>query len=218
MPFPFESIEQSFKSGHSLGARHNDPFTALLLDKIGPFLRIIREAFKVEDEVLVERFVDGVQLTEKFHSLRVVGPLHPHNRVLHASWPVYRNILDTMWGRGKSCDDLSVYDIERAVKDGATVPIYYESRLAKLKLDDRKKPKLDAEFEEATEGEETEHKEKLKTKWAALEAVVGADGADGAGRGRHREALGRAAPDDGRQGDDRLHEPAHLHRPLQRDL
>jgi type I restriction enzyme R subunit len=70
---------------------------------------------------------------------------------------------------------VSVYDIERAVRDGATVPIYYESRLAKLKLDERKKPKLDAEFEEATEGEETEHKEKLKTKWAAMEALVGAE-------------------------------------------
>ena len=70
---------------------------------------------------------------------------------------------------------VSVYDIERAVKDGATVPIYYESRLAKLKLDEAKKPQVDAEFEEATEGEETEHKEKLKTKWAALEALVGAD-------------------------------------------
>lgn len=70
---------------------------------------------------------------------------------------------------------VSVYDIERAVKDGATVPIYYESRLARLNLDEEKKPKLDAEFEEATEGEETEHKERLKTKWAALEALVGAD-------------------------------------------
>lgn len=72
-------------------------------------------------------------------------------------------------------DYVSVYDIERAVKDGATVPIFYESRLAKLKLDEAKKPKLDADFEEATEGEETEHKEKLKTKWAALEALVGAE-------------------------------------------
>jgi type I restriction enzyme R subunit len=70
---------------------------------------------------------------------------------------------------------VSVYDIEQAVRDGATVPIYYESRLAKIKLDEAKKPKLDAEFEEATEGEECEHKEKLKTKWAALEALVGAD-------------------------------------------
>jgi len=70
---------------------------------------------------------------------------------------------------------VSVYDIERAVKDGATVPIYYESRLAKLKLDEAKKPKLDAEFEEATEGEEESAKNKLKTKWAALESLVGAN-------------------------------------------
>ena len=65
--------------------------------------------------------------------------------------------------------------IERAVKDGATVPIYYESRLAKLELDEAEKPKLDEEFEEATEGKEVEHKERLKTKWAQLEALVGAE-------------------------------------------
>lgn len=72
-------------------------------------------------------------------------------------------------------DYISVYDIERAVKDGATVPIYYESRLAKLSLEPEERPKLDADFEEATEGEEVDHKEKLKTKWAALEALVGAE-------------------------------------------
>ncbi|GAB4574675.1 MAG: type I restriction endonuclease subunit R [Anaerolineae bacterium] len=72
-------------------------------------------------------------------------------------------------------DYISVYDIERAVKDGATVPIYYESRLAKLELDEAERPKLDEEFEEATEGEEVDHKERLKTKWAQLEALVGAE-------------------------------------------
>lgn len=70
---------------------------------------------------------------------------------------------------------VSIYDIERAVKDGATVPIYYESRLAKLELKETERPKLDAEFEEATEGEEVEHKERLKTKWAQLEALVGTE-------------------------------------------
>src|SRR5882672_9170826 len=70
-------------------------------------------------------------------------------------------------------DYISVYDIQRAVQDGATVPIYYESRLAKLALDESARPKIDPEFEEATEGEEVERKEKLKTKWAQLEAVVG---------------------------------------------
>ena len=72
-------------------------------------------------------------------------------------------------------DYISVYDIQRAVVDGATVPIYYESRLAKLELKASQRPKIDPEFEEATEGEEVERKEKLKSRWAQLEAVVGSD-------------------------------------------
>src|SRR5207245_1724348 len=72
-------------------------------------------------------------------------------------------------------DYISVYDIQRAVTDGATVPIYYESRLAKLDLRESERPKIDPEFEEATEDEEVERKEKLKTKWAQLEAIVGSE-------------------------------------------
>jgi type I restriction enzyme R subunit len=72
-------------------------------------------------------------------------------------------------------DYISVYDIQRAVADGATVPIYYESRLAKLALKETEKPKIDPKFEEVTEGEEIERKEKLKSKWAQLEAVVGSE-------------------------------------------
>ncbi|MCW5829976.1 MAG: type I restriction endonuclease subunit R [Deltaproteobacteria bacterium] len=72
-------------------------------------------------------------------------------------------------------DYISVYDIQRAVLDGATVPIYYESRLAKLELKDSEKPRVDAEFDEITEDEETSRKEKLKSKWAALEALVGSE-------------------------------------------
>jgi type I restriction enzyme R subunit len=70
-------------------------------------------------------------------------------------------------------DYISIYDIQRAVADKATVPIYYESRIAKLGLNAAELPKLDAEFDEITEGEEQTRKEKLKTKWAALEALVG---------------------------------------------
>ena len=72
-------------------------------------------------------------------------------------------------------DYISIYDIQRSVEDGATVPIYYESRLAKLALDEDERPSIDPAFEEATEGEEVERKEKLKTRWAQLEAVVGAE-------------------------------------------
>ena len=72
-------------------------------------------------------------------------------------------------------DYISVYDIQQAVYDGATVPIYYEGRLAKLTLDENEKPQVDPRFEDATEGEEVEHKERLKTKWAHLEAIVGTE-------------------------------------------
>ncbi len=72
-------------------------------------------------------------------------------------------------------DYISIYDVQRSVLDRATVPIYYESRLARLALDDREKPRIDPDFEEATEGEEVERRERLKTRWAQLEAVVGAE-------------------------------------------
>jgi type I restriction enzyme, R subunit len=83
--------------------------------------------------------------------------------------------LDDRNTRAVFGDYISIYDIQRAVEDGATVPIYYESRLAKLDLPEEEKPKVDEEFEEVTEGEEVERKERLKTKWARLEAVVGAE-------------------------------------------
>ena len=70
---------------------------------------------------------------------------------------------------------ISIYDVQQAVDDGATVPIYYESRLAKIELDEDEKPHIDPEFEELTETEEVTEKEKLKTKWAQLEALVGTE-------------------------------------------
>src|SRR5690606_25621400 len=70
-------------------------------------------------------------------------------------------------------DYIDVYDIEQAVKDGATVRIYYENRLARINLRDEEKPRIDEEFEELTETEETNAREKLKSKWARLEAIVG---------------------------------------------
>ena len=72
-------------------------------------------------------------------------------------------------------DYISIYDIQQAVEDGATVPIYYESRLAKIELDETEKPHIDPEFEEVTETEEVTQKERLKTKWAQLEALVGTE-------------------------------------------
>ncbi|MBE9014591.1 type I restriction endonuclease subunit R [Chroococcidiopsidales cyanobacterium LEGE 13417] len=72
-------------------------------------------------------------------------------------------------------DYIDIYDIQRAVEDGATVRIYYEGRLAKLELEESEKPTIDTQFEEITEGEELTAKEKLKSRWARLEALVGAE-------------------------------------------
>ncbi len=70
---------------------------------------------------------------------------------------------------------IDIYDIRRAVEDGATVPIYYESRLARIELDEEEKPKIDAEIEEILEGEEELARERTKQKWATVEALVGAE-------------------------------------------
>lgn len=79
---------------------------------------------------------------------------------------------------------VDVYDIAQAVEDGATVRIYYESRLAKVHLKPEEAAKLDAEVEEITEGEESSAKDKAKAKWAQLEAIVG-----------HRDRLAVVAAD-----------------------
>jgi len=70
---------------------------------------------------------------------------------------------------------IDVYDISQAVEDGATVPIYYESRLARIELPDEEKPKIDAEIEELTEDEATTEQERIKRKWATVEALVGSE-------------------------------------------
>ena len=70
---------------------------------------------------------------------------------------------------------IDTYTVSQSIEDKATVPIYYEARLAKIALPDDKKPKLDDDFEEVTEGEEERIKGKLKSRWAKLEAMVGTE-------------------------------------------
>jgi type I restriction enzyme, R subunit len=79
---------------------------------------------------------------------------------------------------------VDVYDIEQAVEDGATVRIFYESRLAKVHLKPEKKKELDREVEMLTEGEESNAKDEAKARWTQLEAIVG-----------HRERLKIVAQD-----------------------
>ena len=70
---------------------------------------------------------------------------------------------------------IDIYDISRAVEDGATVPIYYESRLARIELDEDEKPKIDAEVEKLTEEDSEADQERFKKKWSTVEALVGSD-------------------------------------------
>jgi type I restriction enzyme, R subunit len=68
---------------------------------------------------------------------------------------------------------VDIYDIQQAVNDRATVPIFYESRLAKVHFEENEKVKLDEQFEELTESEELTNRQQLRAKWTRLEAIVG---------------------------------------------
>lgn len=81
-------------------------------------------------------------------------------------------------------DYIDIYDIQDAVKDGATVPIYYESRLVKVHLPEEKSREIDAEVEAVAEGIDFTQKERAKAKWAQLEAIIG-----------NKERLGEIAKD-----------------------
>lgn len=72
-------------------------------------------------------------------------------------------------------DYISVYDIQRAVEDHATVPIYYEFRAPRLDLRDDERPKIDPSFEEVTEGQEVTLRNQLAERWSSLEAVMGSE-------------------------------------------
>ena len=86
--------------------------------------------------------------------------------------PIEANDVNTPMVFGNYID---IYDISRAVEDGATVPIYYESRLARIELDEKEKPKIDAEVDALTEDDSEAEQERFKKKWARVEALVGSD-------------------------------------------
>ena len=72
-------------------------------------------------------------------------------------------------------DYVDVYDLTQAVKDQTTVPIYYESRIAKLDISEKYKPVIDEEYDNILEGQEETYAESQKHKWARLEAIVGTE-------------------------------------------
>ena len=103
---------------------------------------------------------------------------HMRDALPHASYIAFSGTPLELTDRNTRAvfgDYISVYDIQRAVQDGATVPIYYESRFARLELNAAERPKVDPRVEEVIEGEEVEQKERLKSKWAQLAALVGTE-------------------------------------------
>ncbi|CEO38582.1 type I restriction endonuclease subunit R [Photobacterium kishitanii] len=87
--------------------------------------------------------------------------------------PIAMDDKDT---RGVFGEYVSVYDIQDAVDDGATVPIYYESRLAKLNINQDEIEELnDLVDDEISEEDETDTREKIKSQWATLEKLVGSE-------------------------------------------
>ncbi|NOR63879.1 MAG: HsdR family type I site-specific deoxyribonuclease [Rhodobacteraceae bacterium] len=71
-------------------------------------------------------------------------------------------------------DYIDIYDISRAVEDKATVPIYYESRLARIELDQEAKPEIDAAVDALFQDESLSEQEKAKASWSTVERLVGA--------------------------------------------
>jgi type I restriction enzyme, R subunit len=119
-----------------------------------------RTVYKEEEEAIT-RYGNAKYLRDALPNASFIGftgtPLEKEDRSTPA---VFGNYLD-------------IYDIQRAVEDGATKPIYYESRLVKVHLPDDKKSEVDADVEAVAEGVEFTAKEKAKAKWAQLEAIVG---------------------------------------------
>ena len=95
--------------------------------------------------------------------------------------PIEREDISTPAVFGNYID---IYDVKQAIEDGATVKIFYESRLAQMHLDESKKEELDAEIEKITEDAEESDTEKAKAKWTRLEAIIG-----------HKERLKKVAQD-----------------------
>ena len=117
-------------------------------------------------------------------------------------------------------DYIDTYDIQRAVEDGATVPIFYEGRLAKIDLPEEQKPVVDAEFEEVTEAAEVAAPREAQEQVGARRGDGRHRPAAGAGRqgpGRALRGASGRRPGDADEGHGRVHEPAHLRRPLRRD-
>jgi len=141
-----------------------------------PVLTDRRNVVVIADEAHRSQYGFGAKVDAKSGAIAYGFAKHLHDALPNASFigftgtPIEKEDVNT---RAVFGDYIDVYDISRAVEDGATVPIYYESRLARIELDEDEMPRVDAEVEALTEDEATSEQERLKRKWATVEALVG---------------------------------------------
>lgn len=132
----------------------------------------------ISDEAHRSQYGDKAKLNTKTGQYSFGYSKHLRDALPQASFigftgtPIDSSDKDT---RAVFGDYVSIYDIQDAVDDGATVPIYYESRLAKLDINSADIETLNDEVEDLIEDEEDKDKENTKSKWAALEKLVGSE-------------------------------------------
>ncbi|HEX5364788.1 MAG TPA: type I restriction endonuclease subunit R, partial [Gallionella sp.] len=133
----------------------------------------------IADEAHRSQYGFNAVLDKKTGKYKYGFAKHLRDALPHATFvgftgtPVESDDKDT---RAVFGDYVSIYDIQDAVDDGATVPIYYESRLAKLDINQAQIEQLNEDVEEVFEDEENAAtREAAKSKWAALEKLVGAE-------------------------------------------
>lgn len=137
-----------------------------------------RNVVVIADEAHRSQYGFKARIDKKTGEISYGFAKHMRDALPHASFigftgtPIEKDDVNTPLVFGGYID---VYDISRAVEDKATVPIYYESRLARIDLPEDEKPKLDAEIAELTEDVSEGEGERLNRKFTTVEAVVGAD-------------------------------------------
>ena len=143
-----------------------------------PMLTDRRNVVVIADEAHRSQYGFGARITQKTGEIAYGFAKYLRDALPNASFigftgtPIETDDTNTRTVFG---DYIDIYDISRAVEDGATVPIYYESRLARIELPEDQKPTIDAAIEEITEDDATTAQEQIKRKWATIEALVGSE-------------------------------------------
>ncbi len=143
-----------------------------------PALTDRRNVIVIADEAHRSQYGFGGKLNEETGEMGYGFARHLHDALPNASFIGFTGTPVELTDRNTRSvfgDYIDVYDVRRAVEDGATVPIYYEARVVKVALDPVKVSYLDEEFEEITEGQEEGDKHRSASRWSQIEALVGTD-------------------------------------------